>query len=220
MNARYLGHRTWIVVAAAAVGGSLAHSVLLRRRLDRARRDPLTGAWSRQAWTARASRALAGRTLVLVVLVDLDGFKAINDAHGHAAGDAVLQAVVTRLERWSPAGGRDRVGRLGGDEFVAVLPAGDADRLEDLHQALCAPVWWDGRQLPIGASLGAYLAAAGTTVAGALAAADAAMYTAKFARCGVCLSAGDGASQLVPAGGRWRRHRPAVRVPRPRRAVA
>lgn len=86
--------------------------------------DPLTGAANRRALDEHAEKylALAGRrgTHVGLVYLDLTGFKAINDRHGHAAGDAVLTEVARRLE----AGARtsDVVSRVGGDEFVVLLP--------------------------------------------------------------------------------------------------
>ena len=88
-----------------------------------ATRDPLTGLANRRAVeTAMAgaiARAERGLGTPSVVMADLDGFKAINDAFGHAAGDAVLVSVAQRLP--ATARGVDTVGRLGGDEFVVLL---------------------------------------------------------------------------------------------------
>ncbi|MEV7602906.1 GGDEF domain-containing protein [Kitasatospora sp. NPDC089797] len=159
---------------------TLADRDRLATRLQSARRDPLTGLDTRQAWTERAEQlTAAGPTAVL--LVDLDHFKPVNDRHGHAAGDAVLAATAHRLADWcGPAGA---AGRLGGDEFVAAVPDhGDlTERVTKLRDALARPVDHQGRLLQVGASLGAARLAdlAVPTVSAALEAADAAMYRSK-----------------------------------------
>ncbi|WP_404871041.1 GGDEF domain-containing protein (plasmid) [Kitasatospora griseola] len=160
---------------------TLADRDRLAARLQTARRDPLTGLVTRQAWTERAEQLAAAGPLV-VLLCDLDHFKPVNDRFGHAAGDAVLAATARRLADWcGPAG---CAGRLGGDEFVAAVPDdhGDlAERVTKLRDALAEPVDYRGRLLQVGASVGA---AALTdlvvpTVSAALEAADAAMYRSK-----------------------------------------
>jgi diguanylate cyclase len=87
--------------------------------------DPLTGLANRRQLDDRAEAALerAARTgqHPAVLIIDLDGFKAINDTHGHAAGDQVLCAVASTLTAWAPPGAT--VARLGGDEFAVLLPA-------------------------------------------------------------------------------------------------
>src|SRR4051812_48237318 len=99
-----------------------------RRELARASRtDHLTGCLNRRGFhehtQAELARAFRSGDPVSLVLVDLDGFKAVNDAHGHAAGDELLCWVVDRLR----AGLRpsDVAGRLGGDEFALLLPGID-----------------------------------------------------------------------------------------------
>ncbi len=99
----------------------------------RAQHDPLTGLLNRFGLTEalHAQNDFAGRVVVLLYL-DLDGFKRINDTFGHEAGDAVLRAVADRLRSITRAG--DLVVRLGGDEFVVVAPdmlAADAARFSD-----------------------------------------------------------------------------------------
>src|SRR5690606_34393621 len=83
--------------------------------------DPLTGLANRSLLMERLAAALAvpDGPPVGVLLLDLDGFKEVNDTHGHAAGDRVLVAVAQRLRACMRAG--DTAGRLGGDEFLAVL---------------------------------------------------------------------------------------------------
>jgi len=117
-----------------------------------------------------------------VLLIDLDGFKAINDALGHHAGDLVLQEVATRLRGALRAS--DTVARLGGDEFAVLLPATDVSRAElaarkVLHD-LQLPVVAEGRPLMVSASIGiAGVPWHATTSDEVLRRADSAMYIAK-----------------------------------------
>ncbi|MFJ1557506.1 GGDEF domain-containing protein [Streptomyces mirabilis] len=139
-----------------AAGWSL-HALRLHRRIETARRDPLTGLWTRDAFAQRAPRVLAGgRSAVYVV--DLDRFKEINDTHGHAAGDAVIAATGRRLAAWANTNLGTTV-RLGGDEFAAVARVYSlADlswTLSELTRAIEQPVTIDGRPLAVGASIGA-----------------------------------------------------------------
>jgi diguanylate cyclase (GGDEF)-like protein len=89
------------------------------------RSDPLTSVLNRRGFEERLAAALhAGEGLALL-LVDLDGFKAVNDEHGHAAGDELLCWVARRLRDSVRRG--DEVGRLGGDEFAVLLASGTED---------------------------------------------------------------------------------------------
>jgi len=133
-------------------------------------RDPLTGAMNRRAFEQALEDAQAqlqrGHGLALVML-DIDHFKRINDAHGHLAGDAALQHCVGIWQ----AGLRevDRLARLGGEEFCALLPlASPADLAtaaavaERLRAALQAqPLQWQGQVLPLTASFGVALPVTG-----------------------------------------------------------
>jgi diguanylate cyclase (GGDEF)-like protein len=112
-----------------------SHQIVQARRLASAERtsrlDPLTGLGNRRALDEAMSRELARhiryqRTLALVI-VDLDGFKAVNDTHGHAAGDRVLATVGRRL---GEIRGADAAFRLGGDEFAVLLPETRSDAAE------------------------------------------------------------------------------------------
>jgi diguanylate cyclase (GGDEF)-like protein len=85
-----------VAAGVPVVAGWSAHWVWLRGRLTAARRDPLTGLWTREAFTRRAARLLRDPRAV-VVLADVDHFKQVNDTHGHAAGDALLAATAARL---------------------------------------------------------------------------------------------------------------------------
>ena len=123
--------------------------------------DDLTGLANRRMLDEQLGRALAGLRRggrhVALVMVDLDRFKAINDQHGHAAGDAVLVEVAGRLR--SVVRPDDTVARIGGDEFVVLLPdladVGTAvDCLRRIEQAVSRPMVWSGGELELSASVG------------------------------------------------------------------
>ena len=122
-------------------------------------------------------------------MLDLDGFKAINDTHGHAAGDEALREVARRLRRCVRE--RDLVARLGGDEFVVVLTdlggrsGAVQDSMERIREALAEPIAFDGAHLGLGAAIGvATFPADGGNAPDLLAHADRGMYAAKGARNG------------------------------------
>ncbi|MFK4265339.1 GGDEF domain-containing protein [Streptomyces milbemycinicus] len=177
---------TAIVHTLAAAGplaaGWSVHTLSMRRRLDQARRDPLTGLPGRDAFEKHAARLLR-KTRCAVLLIDLDGFKQINDVHGHAAGDAAIRAAGERLGTWVRV--QDgAVGRLGGDEFAAVVRMPHTSdlpmELRTLHQMVCEPVEFDGHLIPLGCSIGAYHGPfPGLGLSAALRVADEAMYGAK-----------------------------------------
>ncbi|MBD2818512.1 GGDEF domain-containing protein [Streptomyces rochei] len=180
------GNRALILTSIAVpLTGWTVHAVSLHRKLTAARRDPLTGLLGRDGYTTRA-RQITDRhgDNALVVLVDLDHFKEINDGPGgHAAGDRVLAATAQRLTAW--AGSRGIAGRLGGDEFavaVRIAPARRELRLAQLVTLLAQPVEVDGGALvDVAASVGAASPdVIGTTDLSVLQrAADAAMYAGK-----------------------------------------
>ncbi|PGH46907.1 GGDEF domain-containing protein [Streptomyces sp. Ru87] len=171
-----------LAAAAPTAAAWSLHTMWMRRKLAAARRDPLTGLATRETFETDARRLLAyGPRAVLVV--DLDGFKVLNDSHGHAAGDTALSAIGRRLADWS-ADNAGQVARLGGDEFAAVAPvyspADLAWELEQLHQRLCEPVAYEGRPLALGASIGAaWSARPPGDLPWPLRRADEAMYAAK-----------------------------------------
>ncbi|WP_329456755.1 GGDEF domain-containing protein [Streptomyces sp. NBC_01497] len=151
---------TTLAAALPLAAGWSLHGWRLRRRIEAARRDPLTGLPTRDAFTSRAGRLLAaGRSAVY--LLDLDHFKQINDTFGHAAGDVVIRATGERLAAWADETGA-AVARLGGDEFAAVdLCYGKADllwSLDRLTHTLTAPMALEGHTLVPQASIGAVLA--------------------------------------------------------------
>lgn len=169
------GSSTFEIVAPVRIGGGVVFILLVAfigwkvvavsNRLDRRRAaatrlahtDTLTGLGNRRAFdmgleTRCAMAAESGQGIVLVML-DLDDFKAINDALGHSAGDAVLQ-IVGRVLR-ETAARDDLVVRLGGDEFAVVREAnGLDDYLATLDARLDDPIHIGGQRLKVGASIG------------------------------------------------------------------
>jgi diguanylate cyclase (GGDEF)-like protein len=168
----------------------------VRRQLQRSDRqrevtrqsmvDGLTGVLNRRGLANVFSRELertrAAGAGMLVMMVDLNDFKRINDTWGHAAGDTALCAVSRALQDALRA--TDRIGRLGGDEFAIVLPE---VRTEDYHQLAqrvrqISPIVMElsaGTEMRVGLSLGIALAEAGETFDAVLARADGAMYEDK-----------------------------------------
>jgi diguanylate cyclase (GGDEF)-like protein len=152
---------------------------------EQARTDALTGIMNRRAALERLvqeiARAERQATPLGVGMVDIDHFKRINDACGHAAGDHVLRQIVDR----SCASIRpyDGIGRVGGEEFLVILPGPEraelAGVLERLREAVSrSPVEVDGRDMPVTVSIGGDMYA-GQSVDGLMRSADSALYQAK-----------------------------------------
>jgi diguanylate cyclase (GGDEF)-like protein len=145
--------------------------------------DGLTGLANRTHFHEEVTAALAdcepGTTALL--LIDLDGFKAVNDTLGHEAGDALLAGVAGKLQDSVRDG--DLVARLGGDEFAILLrDCSDADAeltSKRILQALSDPIRYGDTQVRASASIGFACAEPGDEVSGLLRAADLAMYAAK-----------------------------------------
>ncbi len=158
----------------------------LRLRLTH---DSLTGAHTRAHFFEVAERELERSrrfaTPLAVAAFDVDHFKAINDRHGHAAGDAVLTEIAARCRRELRSS--DALGRLGGEEFALVLPMTGEEAAAETAERLAAvlrdqPVRHGGALLRVTASFGvAVVDLAGETVPDALARADRALYDAKGA---------------------------------------
>ncbi|WP_432572718.1 histidine kinase N-terminal 7TM domain-containing diguanylate cyclase [Kineococcus sp. SYSU DK005] len=173
-------------------------------------RDPLTGLHNRrlldEALPAALAAARAGGDAVGVLVVDVDRFKAVNDTHGHAAGDEVLVEVAHALAAGARA--HDVVARSGGEEFVLVLPGADAAATRERAEALraaCARLdvaVGDGARVRPTVSIGtAVHRADGEDAAGLLAAADRALYAAKAAGRDRVVAAGGLPARGVPAQG-------------------
>ncbi|MBU0689534.1 MAG: diguanylate cyclase [Gammaproteobacteria bacterium] len=186
--------------------GELAHSIMqmekqinhqiedLQRQqemLDHlASHDSLTGLPNRRMFLDRLEHALARakrqNEQLLLLFIDLDNFKIINDTHGHAAGDAVLQAVAQRLHDLLRES--DTAARLGGDEFIIMLEGTwDDAQIEQMvlkvKTALAAPIPYRDIELHSGGSIGfSRFPQDGSTSSTLVAAADQAMYHCKTAR--------------------------------------
>ncbi len=164
-----------------------------KRRQDQAERlarvDALTGLWNRQGLDHELLHALAllphAPGLLALLFIDLDGFKSINDRHGHRAGDEVLVEVGRRIR--ANVRQADVVARLGGDEFVVLLPGlPDLDAATRVAGNIVAQVsarlaLANGHAVRVGCSIGIATAGRGRSVdpATLFAEADAAMYRAK-----------------------------------------
>ncbi|GAB4064380.1 hypothetical protein GCM10028777_10470 [Angustibacter speluncae] len=176
----------------------LVQDITARKRAEQelqhqAEHDRLTGLANRARFDHVLEAALLdapdrGERVELVYL-DLDDFKPVNDTHGHAVGDLVLQEVARRLQRCLRA--HDQVARLGGDEFAVVLttplaaPPRAAEVAARIAAALEAPVLTVAGAHRIGASLGTTVATAGESRAEVVQRADAAMYEVKRAQVAV-----------------------------------
>ncbi len=239
MTGLSMATRRDLLVLSAAAGGfslmanwrleyNLRHSylLLLTERLRRqdlslrnleldelVRRDALTGLANRRAydtWLATTwAQAVADRTMIGLVIIDIDNFKIFNDFYGHAAGDACLQTVA-RCLRDQLRGTSDLIARLGGEEFAVLLPDLPVETCGDIAERLRAAI--ASLELPhcgIGPS-GLVTVSAGVATAAAhelatpdalFAAADCALYAAK--QCGrnrVCL-ASPGEAPIQPQAG-------------------
>lgn len=165
------------------------------RLRDLALQDPLTGLANRTALQQHLEQAInrsqRRSELLAVMLIDLDGFKPINDCHGHAFGDLVLVEVAQRIGLYLRDS--DLPARLGGDEFVVICEdVRSADAAEQLAKRLLegldTPMHMEGRPVRVGASIGVTLSHSGDDSTTLIRRADAAMYRAKAAgRNRVCL---------------------------------
>jgi diguanylate cyclase (GGDEF)-like protein/PAS domain S-box-containing protein len=177
------GRLSGLVVLARDIGDRLElEAELVRQTMN----DALTRLPNRAYLTYRLTQSLAeahrSRRPLAVLVIDLDQFKAIDDVHGHLAGDRVLAEVADRLR--DLARPTDIVARLGGDEFVVVCPDTDheaAGRIaERVIQVIAAPLEVDGRGIRVGASVGIAVSSPLERDADTmLKHADAAMYEAK-----------------------------------------
>jgi diguanylate cyclase (GGDEF)-like protein len=156
--------------------------ILLDRLAALAQRDPLTGLANRALLHERLHDASSADEPILVLAVDIDGFKPVNDSHGHAAGDALLIEIAQRLESCIRNG--DTAARTGGDEFTLVLPRSGRERGSAIAQrildAVAEPAALAGTHLSVTASVGITAGSSRTDPRTLLEQADAAMYAAKI----------------------------------------
>ncbi|GAA0220445.1 bifunctional diguanylate cyclase/phosphodiesterase [Cryptosporangium japonicum] len=183
---------------AAALGSALAEQQALQGQLTyRALHDPLTGLANRSKLTEALDRVLAdaepasdGDRSYALLLIDLDGFKDVNDTHGHPIGDELLVQVADRFSRALPDGAL--LARLGGDEFAVLI--GDTDEKEALAvgrrltETLRSAFHVAAHDLYMTTSVGLYVGSGTATPSDVLRNADLALYAAK----------GAGKDQVVP----------------------
>jgi diguanylate cyclase (GGDEF)-like protein len=147
--------------------------------------DDLTGLANRRLFSTLGPQILAREGSVALMIVDLNGFKPVNDTLGHDAGDEVLRVVARRMARW---GGGDLVARIGGDEFAGVLTCRDPSSPVDgwqtaaavLSAAITEPIPVLDRRLRMTASIGIAPACGEASWVELLRRADLAMYQAKM----------------------------------------
>jgi diguanylate cyclase len=188
-----------VILAISALGLVIVRMAVTLREVRQsmanyqdARTDYLTGLPNRRAFLERLESRLSAETGVDggtgVLLVDLDGFKEVNDALGHTAGDDLLCVVAKRFE--FRLGHRGVLARLGGDEYACYFDVTDEDELvaiaHDLAQTLNDPCVIDGTSVRVGASIGVALSGPDAKTNGELLrCADVAMYDAKRTHAGV-----------------------------------
>lgn len=192
-------HSLWFLplLAVPVVAGLKMGSVFMEKE-HQSLHDALTDLPNRTLFRDRLEQALKGiprnRTLVGVMVMDLDRFKEVNDALGHPAGDKLLQAVGPRL--YTVLRDTDTVGRLGGDEFGVVLrslqsPEDAALVAEKIQAVLLEPVEIENVSLEIPASIGIVIAPVhGVDAELLIRRADAAMFEAKRSKTGFCIFVG------------------------------
>lgn len=174
----------------------------LRQMADQARHDSLTSLPNRRAFGEHLFQAMARtrrypKTLA-IMCVDLDGFKAVNDQHGHHVGDLLLVQVARRLE--ACVRNTDTVCRMGGDEFMLILEgAGNTDEIQRIGQRVLCCLTESyaiaGQHLRVTPSIGAVVHEPHESDTALVQRADAAMYAAKNAgKCRMVLDDGQGVS--------------------------
>ncbi|MCF8478111.1 MAG: GGDEF domain-containing protein [Pseudolabrys sp.] len=200
-----------IGLAMAPVASLRAEIAELRRDLARAERkiaeleagadiDPMLDILNRRGFERELARSLAFvrryGTPAALMFIDLDGFKAVNDRHGHAAGDVLLKAVAADLSAHVRAS--DLVGRLGGDEFAVLMwkvdearAAAKAAELEAVIgqvRAVYGQAGHEQAELSVGASAGVAALRPDASTAAVIDAADRAMYARKRERKGLAVT--------------------------------
>ncbi|WP_341367898.1 GGDEF domain-containing protein [Yoonia sp. BS5-3] len=178
------------LVHAAFVGGpfvlvffalALYQRALIHHFRDLARKDGLTGVNNRDSFLAAAADRLESSVGGVVLLLDADHFKQVNDQHGHQTGDNCLQVIAETLHY--NLRGADVIGRIGGEEFAVFLDYTMTRQAKIIAERLTKPIPFEsavtGETLTITMSIGAVEVEPGLTVDALLARADEALYHAK-----------------------------------------
>jgi diguanylate cyclase (GGDEF)-like protein len=172
LRRRDLQQRLWWLLAATFVLSFIVLLMLYRRvrksnralessnyqLLVQSERDPLTGLANRRHFQAAMKQLAAdGKLAGTVFLIDIDHFKRINDAHGHAVGDTVLMEMATRIR--GTLREQDLIVRWGGEEFLVIVRALASEQVEALARRMLlamggTPVEHDGRAIPVTGSIG------------------------------------------------------------------
>lgn len=173
------------VVIARYVGLVVSRERAHRELHRRAWYDDLTGLSNRARFYSRLEAMLTDhdQPRLALLYLDLDGFKTVNDRHGHAAGDELLRTTAARLD--GALRGPDLAARLAGDEFAVLLPGADERRArmvaDRLVEAVATPIEIGGQPVQVGISVGTAVADGPEDVDALVARADHDMYRAKRA---------------------------------------
>jgi len=158
-----------------------AYEAADRLARENANTDPGTGLANRRELMRALEEMLDAKSRGVLLLLDLDHFKHVNDLHGHAAGDRVLRTVAEALDKSAPAGACSA--RTGGDEFAMLLPSVEDSKAEEIartiQQYLAAPVLVEGAQVLASASIGLARVEPRDDEETALRRSDVALYAAK-----------------------------------------
>ena len=187
-----MGYIILLILFAALVTTVIIFAVkmtsLVRQLENLATTDSLTGIANRRSFLEKVEREIEmsapGRlnTSNALIMYDIDDFKKVNDAYGHAAGDCVLCAVVEAVKKQLRS--YDIIARYGGEEFVVFMPSSKEDSLYKIAKRLCSAIEeheisYTGTRISVTASFGAVQMSPGSNFNDAMLAVDEAMYKAK-----------------------------------------
>ena len=171
------GGKQWYSTIAREITAQLAREEELRHRADH---DPLTGLLNRRAFRQHIGASEFAMP-ALIMMIDLDGFKAVNDSHGHHRGDLLLQDVARELRQATPAV-NSVAARMGGDEFVVLLQAPTVEVLDHAVRSLETNLFGALTSYGASASIGTASLATAEGLDDALQAADRQLYEQKRRR--------------------------------------